>query len=64
MEEEEPEKEIEVCLKELCSSSVKERLNKLTRAIKKAEREGNDERVKKLVNKFNNLAQDLNSYSG
>ncbi|MEF8847006.1 MAG: DNA primase [Candidatus Paceibacterota bacterium] len=61
MEEEKLEEEVEVCLKELCSSSVKEQLNKIANAIKKAEKKGDKEKVEKLVNKFNNLAQDLNS---
>jgi len=61
MEEEDLEEEVEFCLTEICSSSVKEQLNKITKAIKKAEKENNKEKVKKLVNKFNNLAQELNN---
>ena len=57
--EEAPEKEIQNCLKEIYSIYLKTRLDEISQDIKKAEQERDFPRVDHLVQKFNQLSQEL-----
>ncbi|MCK4781753.1 DNA primase [Candidatus Parcubacteria bacterium] len=58
-QEEEPKKEIQICLREIQNLEVKKRLDQISLAIKKAEQENNKEQVETLTQEFNKLTQEL-----
>ncbi len=58
-EEEDPEREIDLCLHGLKSIEIKNRLRKISEDIKKAETEENENKIKDLIEKFNTLTKEL-----
>ncbi len=58
-EEEEPEKEISLCLSELKRIQIKNKLEQVSTDIKKAEQKADDSQINSLVKKFNKLSQQL-----
>jgi len=58
-QEEEPEKEILLCLKEIQNLEIRQKLDQLSLAIKKAEQENNQQQVDVLTQKFNKLSREL-----
>lgn len=61
-EKTDPKAEILTCLKEFRSLKIKDKLDKLSRDIKKAEEEKNTKNVSALAKKFNELAKNLTSH--
>jgi len=59
--EENPEREIKLCLTSLKDSALQLTLAQISSEIKKAEEEKNEEKVKKLMREFNQLTKNLNS---
>ena len=57
--EPEPKKEIKICLKEIKNLIVREKLDKLSLDIKRAEQEKNKEQVENLTQEFIKLSQKL-----
>lgn len=56
----EPEKEIEICLRELKKLGIKDKLDKISLDLKKAETEEDNDEVKDLIQSFNKLTKELN----
>jgi len=55
----EPEKEIQLCLKELKGLETKKRLDEISKEIQVAEEEKNEKKVKELVQEFNQTTKKL-----
>ena len=55
----EPEKEIQLCLKELKGLETKKRLDELSKEIQVAEEEKNEKKVKELIQEFNQTTKKL-----
>jgi len=51
--------EIQLCLKELQSLEIKNRLDEISQEIKKAESDKNSEKIKELTQKFNQLSREI-----
>ena len=51
--------EIQFCLKEIQSLEIKKRLDQISQEIKKAEREKDSEKTKKLIQEFNQLSKEI-----
>lgn len=60
IKEEEIFPEIQICLKEIQSLDIKEKLNLLSEEIKKAEGEKDFEKIKNLTQKYNQLIKTIN----
>ena len=58
-QEQEPEKEIQICLKEIKNLEIKKKLDQFSLAIKKAEEDKNQKQVELLTEEFNKLTQEL-----
>lgn len=58
-EEPEPEKEILTCLQELKSLRIKDKLDEVSKEIKRAEKAKDFKKVKELIGQFNKLAKEL-----
>ena len=59
MEEKEIEPEIQYCLKELSSLEIKNKLDQISKGIKKAEEEKDLKKIEKLTQEFNQLAKEI-----
>ena len=59
MEEKEIEPEIQYCLKELSSLEIKNKLDQISKGIKKAEEEKDLKKIEKLIQEFNQLAKEI-----
>ncbi len=59
IEEEEIRLEIQYCLKELSSLEIKNKLDRISQEIKKAEKEKDSKKIEKLLQKFNELAREI-----
>jgi len=59
-EKEEIEPELKVCLREIKQSTIRSKLNYISRQIQKAEQENDEKKIKKLMNKFSELSEKLN----
>jgi len=61
IEEKDAEMEVELCVKETCSLVAKDKLESLTKEIKKAEEAKDFEKTNILIKEFNQLSQQFNS---
>ena len=61
IEEKDAEMEVELCVKETCSLVAKDKLESLTKEIKKAEEAKDFEKTNILTKKFNQLSQQFDS---
>lgn len=57
----EPQKEIQLCLKELKGIETKKRLEEISKEIQMAEEKKDEKKVKDLIEKFNQIAKKLNA---
>ena len=58
IEEKDIEPEIKICLKEIQSLEIKNKLDELSKKIKKAEEEKNSKKIEKLIQEFNEFAKE------
>ena len=58
-DEDEPEKELKLCLKELKRLFWKERLDELSKEIARTEEDGNQKKIKKLIEEFQEISRNL-----
>ena len=62
IEEKEIEPEIKYCLKEIRSIEIKNKLDQISKEIKKAEEEKNSSKIQKLLEEFNSYSKSLSDF--
>jgi len=61
IEEKDLEKELEICFKEIKTLEIKDKLNKISQEIKKAEEEKDSSKIQNLIQEFNSCSKSLSN---